>query len=132
MKLLLDNNLSPKVTRAIHELIKGEGSQAVALRDRFEAETPDIEWISALGREGGWAVISGDQQITRNRAERAAWLQTTLVGFFLEPALARLDPLPQTARLILWLPVLERQLGLIRGPALFALPLRSTSRLRQL
>jgi hypothetical protein len=131
VKLLFDHNISPRVARAIHALLSGSG-EAVALRDKFEASTPDEEWIAAIDTEGGWSVISGDLRITKNRAERAAWMQTSLVGFFLEPALLRLDPLQQTARLLLWLPVLERQLALIKGPALFALPLRSTSRLRQI
>lgn len=132
MKLLFDNNLSPRVARAINELLIGEGGAAVALRDKFEASMPDVEWIAALGVEGGWSVVSGDHRITKNHAERAAWMQTSLVGFFLERALLQLDPIQQTSRLLLWLPVLERQLGLIKGPALFALPLRSTSKLRQI
>lgn len=132
MKLLFDHNISPKVPRAINELVKDTGSTAVALRDKFSASTADQDWIDKLGREGGWAVVSGDRAITKNRAERTAWLQTDLVGFFLEPALARLDPLEQTARLILWLPAIEKQLSLISGPALFALPIRATSRLRQI
>lgn len=42
MKLLFDNNLSPRVARAIHQLIEPD-SRAVALRDKFDATTPDIE-----------------------------------------------------------------------------------------
>jgi hypothetical protein len=132
VKLLFDNNISPRVARAINALIESDGHMAVPLRDKFPAGTPDLDWIEALAKEGGWTVISADHRIRKNQAERAAWLQTELIGFFLEPALARLEPLQQSARLIFWLPILERQLGLIRGPALFALPLRATSKLRQL
>jgi len=132
VKLLFDHNISPKVARAIHELVKDRGFEARPLRDRFPPDASDRAWISELGREGGWAVISGDRSITRNRAERAAWLQTDLVGFFLEPSLARLEPLAQTSRLILWLPVIEKQLEIITGPALFALPYHATSKLRQI
>ncbi|MDB5541864.1 MAG: hypothetical protein JWQ89_3591 [Devosia sp.] len=132
MKLLIDNNLSPKVARAIHQLIVGDGDLAVPLRDKFDHSISDLDWIAALATEGGWSVVSGDHRITKNRIERAAWLQTNLIGFFLEPSLARLDPLNQTARLIFWIPILRRQLSLIRGPALFALPLKATSKLRQL
>jgi hypothetical protein len=132
VKLLFDNNVSPRVARAINELLVGEGGESAALRDKFSASTPDVEWIAALAAEGGWSVVSGDHRITKNHAERAAWMQTSLVGFFLEPALLKLNPIHQTARLLMWLPVLERQLTLIKGPALFALPLRSTSKLRQI
>lgn len=132
MRLLFDNNLSPKVARAIHQLIVSDGDAAVPLRDKFDPSIEDVDWIAALAEEGGWSVVSGDHRITKNRVERAAWLQTDLVGFFLEPSLARLDPINQAARLIFWIPVLRRQLSLIQGPALFALPMKATSKLRQL
>lgn len=132
MKLLFDNNISPRVARAINELVSAEGDTACALRDKYDAATPDLEWIMGLAGEGGWSVVSGDHRISRNKVERAAWLQTELVGFFLEPSLAQLDPVQQTARILLWLPNVRRQLALIRGPALFALPLKATSKLRQL
>lgn len=83
MKVLLDNNISPLVARAIDVLVRPEGDGVVALRDRFAPETPDVTWIKALGRE--WIVISGDVRITRRAAERAAWRSSGLVGFFLAP-----------------------------------------------
>ncbi|WP_375450810.1 hypothetical protein [uncultured Devosia sp.] len=132
MKLLFDHNVSPKVARAVHELIRADFSEAAALRDKFPPDTADSDWISQLGREKGWAVVSGDRRIAKNKAERAAWLQTDLVGFFMEPSLTALDPLQQTARLLFWLPLMGAQLKLISGPALFSLPLKATSRMRQL
>jgi hypothetical protein len=132
LKLLFDNNISPRVARAIQALVVADGDSACALRDKYDPSTPDVEWIRGLASEGGWYVVSGDHRITKNKIEREAWLQTELVGFFLEPSLARLDPLQQTARLLFWLPSLRKQSTLIRGPALFALPLKHTSRLRQL
>lgn len=132
MKLLFDHNISPKVARSINELVRDDQSVAVSLRDKFPIDTTDLAWITQLGTEGGWAVVSGDRRITKNKAEKAAWLRTDLVGFFLEPALARLEPREQTWRLIRWLPLIEQQLAIIGGPALFALPVNVTSRLKQL
>lgn len=133
MKILFDNNISPKVARAINELKKGrDGDFCVALRDKYRASTPDIAWISDLGLERGWCVVSADLRITRNKAEIAAWRQTDLVGFFMRPAFARLEPIAQTARLLFWLPVLENQMKIIAGPALFELSVNPSSRLRQI
>lgn len=104
----------------------------VALRDQFPPATPDIDWIDALGRQGGWSVISGDLRIQRNKAERAVWMQTDLIGYFLEPGLARLPPIEQTARLLMRLATIEAQSRIVSGPAMFAVPLRTSSGLRQI
>lgn len=131
MKLLFDNNVSPKVARAIGELLDGD-DVAVPLRDKFPMSAKDIDWITSLGAEGGWSVISGDLRITKNKGERLAWLTTDLVGFFMEPALARLSPREQAARLLLKLPAIEAQINLISGPALFSLQIGNNSRLKQI
>lgn len=131
MKLLFDNNVSPKVARAIGALLD-DGDLAIPLRDKFPMSTTDIDWITALGAEGGWSVISGDIRITKNKGERQAWLSTDLVGFFMEPALAKLPPREQTARLLLKLPAIEAQIKLISGAALFSLPIGNNSRLKQI
>lgn len=125
MKILTDHNISPKVARALNALVEDpQGSIVIALRDKFDPSTPDIDWIAVLGQEGGWSVISGDLRIQKNKAERAAWMQTDLVGYFLEPALAALPPVEQTARLLMRLKTIESQSQIVRGPAMFSIPIR--------
>ncbi|WP_424140345.1 hypothetical protein [Roseomonas chloroacetimidivorans] len=68
MKVFFDHNLSPALARAFRELFKPE-HEVVALRERFPVDISDVEWSTALSREGQWVVISGDRRITRNRAE---------------------------------------------------------------
>ena len=125
MKILTDHNISPKVAKALNALVEDhQGSRVVALRDRFPINTSDVDWIGALGREGGWSVLSGDLHIQRNKAERAAWMQTDLIGYFLEPGLAALAPVEQTARLLMRLATIEAQSRMMRGPAMFSIPIR--------
>jgi hypothetical protein len=132
VKILTDHNISPKVARALNALVEDEqGSYVVPLRQKFAPSTADVDWIRALGSEGGWSVISADLRIHKNKAERAAWMQTDLIGYFLEPGLAALRPVEQAARLLLRLDALQAQSRLIRGPAMFAIPLRNSSALRQ-
>lgn len=85
MNVLLDNNISPLVARAINILVEVEGERVVALRDEYAPDTSDTEWIGALGRRGSWVVIPGDVSITKRPAERAAWRSSGLVGFFFAP-----------------------------------------------
>lgn len=61
MKLLLDHNLSPKLARALQALF--DDHEVVSLRDKFRDQTPDEEWITALDREGGWAVLTKDLRL---------------------------------------------------------------------
>src|SRR5262249_40974974 len=101
LRVLIDNDLSSHIA-AINALVEPCGQQVVALRRKFAASTEDVVWIEALGRESGGVVISGDASITRRAAERRAWRQAALVGFFLAPGWRKLDPLIQTARLLMW------------------------------
>ena len=60
----------------------------------------DAEWIDALGREGGWTVLSGDLRIARKRPSRELFLRAQLVGFFPLPAVTE-QPLHGLASRIL-------------------------------
>ena len=72
MNVIFDNNLAPALARALQELFKGDHT-IVALRDKFPGSPADVEWITALSREGSWIVVSGDRRITRNKAEYHAF-----------------------------------------------------------
>ena len=132
MRFLIDNDLSPHIAAAINPLVEPHGHQVTALRRKFAENAEDVVWIEALGREGGWVVISGDSNITRRAAERNAWRQARLVGFFLAPGWRKLDPLQQTARLLMWWDRIVAQAGLVEGGAIFQLSINPGSRLRQL
>jgi hypothetical protein len=82
VKVLVDNNLSPRIARALNEIYSPE-HEIVALRAKFSPDTSDEDWINSLSVDGRWIVISGDRRITRNKAEYAAFRNSRLVGFFL-------------------------------------------------
>lgn len=88
MKFFFDNCISPRLARAIHQLIQPKHS-AIPLRDRFHADTPDNDWLSELGNEtrpgtdDEWVVISGELRIKTRPLERAAWKQAGLTIFFM-------------------------------------------------
>jgi len=80
LKLLLDHNLSPQLATALQALF--EEHQIVALRDRFPSNVSDIDWITELDREGGWAVLTKDLRIRTRPHERAALDRSRIVYFF--------------------------------------------------
>lgn len=110
MKFLLDNNLSPRLARGLHELSQVESAIAVVhLRERFAPDTPDIDWIRELGAEGGWYVITHDRAILKNPLERQAWQQSGLIGVMLVRKLARERYWVKAGRLVMvWEDILAR------------------------
>lgn len=102
MKVLFDNNLAPALARALNELFVGQ-HEIIALRDKFPANTADIDWINALNKEGKWVIISGDRRITRNKAEKRAFVSSKLIGFFLSSSLKDAKVTIQMQRILaLW------------------------------
>lgn len=130
MKVLIDENLSPAIARALHALFAGE-HEVVHIRDKFGAGVKDVDWIQSLSEEGRWVVVSGDRRITRNRVEYLAFRNSRLVGFFLAKGLYKSPVVKQMERLLALWPVIEQQSSLVAGGALFELPMKST-RIKQL
>jgi PIN like domain len=85
LKLLVDNNLSPRIARCLQALFQDE-HQVIAKRDKFPENTTDVDWITALDEEGGWAVITADLHIRTRPHERAALDRSNIVFFFLASA----------------------------------------------
>jgi len=130
LKVLFDNNLPPRIARAINAIVEPEDT-VIALREKFSPDATDVEWITALGQEGGWVVVSGDRRISKNRAEREAWRASKLTGFFLSKGLQKASVFKLTARLLLLWEVMRTQHALVEAGAIFELPMRS-SKLRQI
>lgn len=130
MKVLVDNNLSPRIARALHELFSPE-HEIAALRDKFSGDTPDKDWIDALSADGRWIVISGDRRITRNKAEFAAFRNSRLVGFFLGRGLYKAKVAKQLERLLALWDNIDTLARTVEGGAMFELQMKS-SRIRQL
>jgi len=60
VKILFDHNMPPRIARALHELIKDDGHEAHALRDKFDIKIPDTDYFNELNRD--WIVLSKDLQ----------------------------------------------------------------------
>lgn len=130
MKVLIDENLPPRLARSLNALF-AEKHEVVHVRERYGPGVKDLQWITELSAEGRWIIISGDRRITRNKAEYNAFRSSSLVGFFMSKGLYKSPLLKQMERLLaLWLTI-EAQSALVQGGAMFELPMSST-RLKQL
>ena len=83
LKYFFDNCITPALARGMRELCVDRGHHVDYLRNLFDESTTDVEWLSRLGTEGNWIIISADVRITRrNSPERAAWRESGLTAFF--------------------------------------------------
>jgi hypothetical protein len=85
VRFFLDNNLSPKIARALDCLTQPKHSVR-HLRDLFAPETPDVTWMQELARQGSWIILSADVAISRNPHEVRAWKEAGHPIFFLKDA----------------------------------------------
>ena len=110
VKLLVDHNLPPKLARALHLIWEPE-HEIVALREKFgRSDLTDEAWITALGREGGWAVLSADMNIAKKRPSRDAFLSAGLVGFFFGSTMQKWPLHRQAARILTIWPQMVAQM----------------------
>jgi hypothetical protein len=129
LKVVFDENLSPRLARAFQKLFEGE-CEVITIRDRFNKKTSDITWISDLSSEGKWVVISGDRRITRNQAEYNAFRSSKLVGFFMSKSVYKSSVTKQAARLLILWEDIQTLSDKVEGGALFELP--GKAKIRQL
>lgn len=123
MRLFIDNNLPPALARGLSVLFAGD-HEVVCHRDKYgETNVKDEEWISALGTEGGWVVLSGDLNIARKRPQRELFLRSNLVGFFPKAAVMEL-PLARKASRILFVWDRMERISLDVRPGVFELQIK--------
>ncbi|MCA0903890.1 DUF5615 family PIN-like protein [Qipengyuania aquimaris] len=102
MKLLVDNNLPPRLGRGLAELFSGT-HHVEHIKDKFgTGSLADEDWIERLAKEGNWCVLSGDRRIASKRPSRELFLRSKLIGFFPQAALMKI-PLERKASRILYL-----------------------------
>lgn len=99
--------MSPKLTAALKELEGSNGYWVEHLRTRFNPATPDGTWLTTLGKEGEWIVISGDWRISRRRHERQAWLDSKLTIFFMVDRYENYSFWDQAWKMVRWWPDLR-------------------------
>ena len=129
MRFIFDNTTSPRIAQAIKVLAGGDPRryQVWHLAEKFEErDVLDTVWIPQLAREGDWVVVSADPRITSGRAERQAWKEAGLTGFFLAKGWAGLPLWDQAWKLIQWWPRIVDQTGKVRAGATFLVPVKGT------
>jgi hypothetical protein len=122
VKVILDENLSPALARALAELFRGQ-HEVNHIRLKFGPGVKDIDWIDALSHEGHWILISGDRRIARVKAEFHAFRNSRLIGFFLSAGLKKAKVTKQMQRILALWDDMESVASRVAGGAMFELPM---------
>jgi hypothetical protein len=97
-------------------------NQIIHLRDKFPANTTDIDWIRNLDRESGWVIVSADQ-LYRVPHQREALIAAGFVAFYLKKGWNQ--PLwVQASRLFAWWPVITAKATRARAGECFKVPFK--------
>jgi hypothetical protein len=129
VKVIIDENLSPALAKALSALFAGE-HEVDHVRARFGPGVADAEWIRRLSDEGHWIVISGDARIARRKAEQIVFRNSRLIGFFLAPALNATKVTKQMQRLLALWDDIEVLANRVATGSMYELPIRG--KIRQL
>ncbi len=117
----MDANLSPHLARALGALCAPDGNVVEHIRDKFPHSTPDVEWIAALAKEGGWVIISQDR-FHKNPLEKEALRLAGLTVFVLKRSWVGQKNWEKASRLVRWWPRIVEQADLVTGGAVFEVP----------
>ena len=109
MKFFFDNCISPQLAAGIRGFEGARDHRIVHLREMFNQDIPDVEWLDRLGREGGWIIISADERISRNPAEKLVWRESHLTTFFFAQPWSGDKFWNQAKSLVTWWPEIVRQ-----------------------
>lgn len=123
MRFFLDNNLPPRVARALHCLLTPMHS-AVHLKERFVPDIADVDWLDALADEPDWIILSADTAISRNPHEVAAWKRGGHPTFFLKAHWVHQPLWLQASRLFLLFPEILRRAEKARSGDAFVVPFK--------
>jgi hypothetical protein len=129
VKVIIDENLSPALAKALGALFAGE-HEVDHVRIKFGPGVADAEWVTRLSEEGHWIVISGDARIARRKSEQAVFRNSRLIGFFLAPALNSAKVTTQMQRLLALWDDIEVIAKRVASGSMYELPIRG--KIRQL
>lgn len=78
MRFFIDNNLSPQLAKGM----SGFGEDVEHLQDKFKPNAQDEEWLPYVGANNLY-LVTRDNRIRRNPAEKAALTKNNVGAFFL-------------------------------------------------
>lgn len=101
--------MSPIHAEALRLFTKPDGPTFLHLTERFSPHVPDPVWITEIGRERDWIILSGDTRISTHPANKRAWHESGLTAFFFGEPWQNENRFKQAEALMRWWPRIVEQ-----------------------
>jgi hypothetical protein len=105
VKFFFDNNLAPKIAKGLNGFVSPD-HQVFHLKERFPANTDDVEWMQQLAQEEDLIIVTADVRIGKNPQEIEAWKQAGHTIFFLKPGWTHMRFWDQAQKFIKYFPAI--------------------------
>jgi hypothetical protein len=115
-----------KLAKTLTFLEGEDGIPVEHLKDKFLPETPDVDWIKKLSKEGDWFIVTKDNQIRKRTHERKAWLESNIPIVFLEKSWIKINFWGMAWRLIKYWPDLKEKIMKLRKNGSLSLTINGT------
>lgn len=106
MKIIIDENISPKIIKALRELNKDPAISIFSVREGYGSGTPDPDWMFRFREDGGNAMVSGDENILKNNVNLTAYVESGLISVWPPSKWSDLKFWGQAALLVRWWPAI--------------------------
>lgn len=107
MKVRADEHVSPRIVRALREVVLSTGWELSHVRDVHGARTADETWVPRFAAEGGKAIITADANMLARPHQILAIQQSNVVGLILPHTWATAKRHIQASSLIHFWPEIE-------------------------
>lgn len=127
MKFFVDHCLPARMARAFNEIGKPNHTFIhLTEHPNLKQTSTDVEWMSLLGKEGNWVILTKDINITKKPVEKAAFANAKLTGFFLDKTWKDLNFWMVLSKLAALMPEIIKLAESSQHGDCFKVPIRST------
>lgn len=107
MKVCTDENISPRIVKAIDAIAKGDGFEITSVRDLGMDGCEDCYWIKRFAKMGGEAIVTADTDFLKKAPQIIAIEETGLIVIHMPRKWANATARLQLAHMLIWWPRIE-------------------------
>lgn len=131
MKIFIDENISPALSKAMNHLqdILDENHEFCHAHEKFDRGTPDEQWLAQLQEEDNWVIVSKDR-FDKGAPEKAVFRQCGITIVHLDKKWSKHSGWEIAQQLVKWWPTLSSKLRDGHHPTWYEVPWHYTPTLK--